>query len=99
MIRLAPAAIALLLLAACAHAPPAPVPRATLRLTCRPAAADLWVDGRFLGPCRGRRSVRVRAGLHRIELRSPGHFAHYAVVRLPRGAVRAIAVTLRRRPF
>lgn len=76
-------------------------PLAGLVVHCRPADADVFVDGRFVGQARGfeRAPLRLSPGLHRVELRHHGYFASYHETQMVEGIRQQLLVTLRKVPF
>ena len=78
-----------------------PRPQAGLHIVCEPDDAQLYVDDQFMGTTKGlgKRPLQLQPGLHRIEIRRVGHFAHFAEVKLVRGVKQVMKVRLRKEPF
>jgi hypothetical protein len=72
-------------------------PAGTLRIRCNVPDATVWIDdiygGRAEAWARGR---LVRAGFHRVELRHPDHYNHYAEVDVAEGGVAEVRAEMRR---
>lgn len=79
--------------AGCAHAPPPPLPDATLSVR-GPAGAQVFVDDRYAGPAAGA-PLSLRSGWHRVEVRADGCLSEYREVTLVPGARFALEVVLR----
>jgi len=79
---------------ACAHGragrePPASV----LEIVTATADADVWVDGEYIGQVAvvsGR--LRLGPGVHRVEIRKPGHFPVQRTVRVDKQGGGAVTV-------
>ena len=87
------AAVVLMLLSSCATVRP---PAATLALRCNVPDASVVIDDAPVGPAAtwvppGR---SLSPGFHRIEIRHPSHYSHYAEVTLAPGAASALSVEL-----
>ena len=78
-----------------------PRPQIGLHIICEPADAQLYVDDRYMGSTEGlaKRALELSPGVHRIEIRRVGHFAHFAEVTLARGVKQVLKVKMRREPF
>ena len=78
-----------------------PRPQAGLHIVIEPADAQIYVNDRFMGSTKGlaKRPLQLPPGLHRIEIRRVGHFAHFAEVKLARGVKQVLKVRLRKEPF
>lgn len=99
-------AIVAFILAACSCGSPLPSdakarPLSGLLLICEPDDALLYVDDKFMGTVAGlnKRPLALADGLHRIELRRDGYFAHYAEIRVERGVRQKLHVKLRKELF
>jgi hypothetical protein len=69
-------------LSACTIISPPPV--GILRVTCDPPGATLWIDDVYMGKAADfARGKPVRAGFHRVELRYPDRYNHFAEVDVP----------------
>jgi len=70
-------------------------------VACEPADAMLFVDDKYLGTTGGLkgRPMQLPEGVHRIELRKDGYFAHLAEITIARGVQQKLAVKLRKQPF
>jgi hypothetical protein len=98
------AAVLFAVLATATCRPPAqPImrPLAGLRIVCEPPGATLFVDDRYVGVVGrlGKQPLMLPEGLHRLELRHDGYFAHFAEVTLAKGVGQRLEVKLRREPF
>jgi hypothetical protein len=64
-------------------------------IRCEVEDATVWVDGHYIqevGAMRG--GVRVKAGIHRLEVRHDEFFSHYAELELAPGERRVLDVNL-----
>ena len=81
-------------LVACASAPPhhGPSPNdAIVYLTSNVGDAQVYVDGRFVGPINIlKRGIAVDPGKHRVELRHDDYFSRYAELDLHRAEKRKV---------
>ena len=97
------AVLAVLLVSSCG--PPtnveAPRPVGGLLLACKPSDAMVFVDDRYVGTVRSLkgRAVRLPEGVHRLEVRRAGYFAHFAEVAVVKGVRQKLHLALRREPF
>jgi hypothetical protein len=82
-------------LAACAHAPAGAA--ASLRVDSNVPDATVWIDDVLAGKAsdfaRGERSVR--AGFHRVEVRSPGYYSVFQEIEQPEGGHAVVEARLR----
>ena len=81
--------------------PPISVPTGGLSVRGQPADAMLFIDDRYVGTVGGLkgRPLPLPEGVHRIEVRRDGYFAHFAEVTVARGVQQRLEVTLRKEPF
>jgi hypothetical protein len=72
-------------------------PRAgTLRVECNVSDATLWVDDVLLGTVSAwRQGHLVRVGFHRVEIRHPNYFTHFAEVHVREKQVVTVRAELR----
>lgn len=70
---------------------------ASFRVECGVADAGLWIDDVFAGRVsEWSGAVRaIRPGFHRIEIRHPDYFTHYAEVELRDGGAATVKAELR----
>ena len=90
-------ALALALLVACGHPPPTTAPRENAIVLVRANVKDaqLYVDGRFIGPLDAiGGGVSVAAGVHRLEIRHEDYFSSYLELTLARSERKKVAVEL-----
>jgi PEGA domain len=69
------------------------VPSSLLQITSDTADADVWVDGQYIGQVAavsGR--LKLAAGVHRVEIRKPGHFPVQRTVRVDKNGGGAVIV-------
>jgi hypothetical protein len=62
------------------------VPSSLLQISSETTDADVWVDGQYIGQVAavsGR--LKLAAGVHRVEVRKPGHFPVQRTVRVDKG--------------
>jgi hypothetical protein len=83
------------LLVACAHATPGGA--VALRVESNVPDATVWIDDVLVGKASdfagdGR---RVRAGFHRVEIRSPGYYSVFHEIEQPDGGRAALKADLR----
>jgi hypothetical protein len=82
-------------LAACAHAPAAGA--VSLRVDSNVPDATVWIDDVLAGKASdfasGQR--RVRAGFHRVEVRSPGYYSVFQEIEQPAGGSAVVGARLR----
>ncbi len=62
--------------------PPAPPGQGFVEISCEPADAEVYVDGRFFGRLDGYAQgvVRLPEGRRRLSLRKPGHYPWHGEV-------------------
>jgi len=72
-----------------------------LQIACEPADALLYVDDRYMGSVASlaKRPLPLPVGPHRLELRSEGHFAHFAEITVAKGVRHRLEVKLRKEPY
>jgi hypothetical protein len=73
--------------------------RQGIRITGLQPEASVFIDGHYVGKfaeIRGR-IIGVAPGKHLVELRMPGFYNRYRVVRIDEGKIATMGVTLRRR--
>lgn len=75
------------LLGACGAAPSPPAPRAILHLQVTPPNASVVIDDRRVGSARSvmQGPLRMRPGVHFLEVHASGFFSHYERVRFDAG--------------
>lgn len=84
---------ALLSLAACAHGGGREAPTSALEIATPTRDADVWVDGQYIGQVEavsGR--LQLAPGVHRVEVRKPGHFPVQRTVRVERQGGEVVVV-------
>ncbi len=60
---------------ACAHGPKREAPASVLEISTPTSDADVWVDGEYIGQVAAvSGKLRLGPGVHRVEIRKPGHF-------------------------
>jgi len=92
-------ALALLAIAACSGAQKAPGrvgdDDAVFYLRSNVGDANVYVDGRFVGPVSNLRGgIAIAAGKHRLELRREDYFSRYVELELAKGARTKLLVEL-----
>ena len=72
-----------------------------LLIICEPVQAQIFVDDKYMGTTKGldKGPLMLSPGMHRIEIRHEGYFAHFAEVELARGVKQILRVKLRKEPF
>lgn len=68
-------------------------PSSLLEITSDTTDADVWVDGQYIGQVAavsGR--LKLAAGVHRVEIRKPGHFPVQRTVRVDKQGGGAVVV-------
>ena len=77
---------------------PAGRPRGGVRILCNLPTAGIYVDGKFVGRhgTLNGRVIRLRKGLHLIEVRNIGYFARYRQVRVGPDGIRTLKIHLHR---
>jgi hypothetical protein len=69
------------------------VPTSVLEIATETDDADVWVDGQYIGQVNavsGRLELAV--GVHRVEVRKPGHFPVQRTVRVEKGGGGVVVV-------
>lgn len=81
-------------LAACAHAPSGAA--VSLRVDSNVPEATVWIDDQLVGKASDFASGarRVRAGFHRVEVRSPGHYSVFQEIEQPDGGSAVVKAQL-----
>lgn len=73
----------LAVLLGCAHASGREPPASTLEIATETADADVFVDGQYVGQVAAvSGKLRLAPGVHRVEIRKPGHFPVQRTVRV-----------------
>ena len=71
------------LLLGCAHGSGREQPASMLEIATETADADVWVDGEYVGQVAAiSGKLRLAPGVHRVEVRKPGHFPVQRTVRV-----------------
>jgi hypothetical protein len=86
-----------LLLAACGGKPPVESPKenAIVQVRANVKDAQLYVDGRFIGPLDAiGGGVSVAAGTHRLEIRHEDYFSSYLELTLVKAERKKVAIEL-----
>jgi hypothetical protein len=79
----------------CAHTPGAgrEAPTSVLEITANVPEADVWVDGEYIGQVEAvSGKLKLRAGVHRVEIRKPGHFPVQRTVEVEKKAGGVVSV-------
>ena len=90
-------ALAVALLVACGTKPPVATPKENAIVLVRANVKDaqLYVDGRFIGPLDAiGGGVSIAAGIHRLEIRHEDYFSSYLELTLARSERKKVAVEL-----
>ena len=86
--------LGVILVVGCAHTQGGrEAPTSLLEITSESPDADVWVDGQYIGQISavsGR--LRLAAGVHRVEVRKPGHFPVQRTVRVEKQAGGTVVV-------
>jgi hypothetical protein len=86
-----------LIVTGCAHASSREPPASVLEISTATADADVWVDGEYIGQVAAvSGKLRLAPGVHRVEIRKPGHFPVQRTVRVDKqsGAVVVVEAEL-----
>jgi hypothetical protein len=68
-------------------------PTSLLEITSETPDADVWVDGQYIGQISAvSGQLRLAAGVHRVEIRKPGHFPVQRTVRVEKHAGGSVVV-------
>jgi hypothetical protein len=79
---------------ACAHTPKGEAPATVLEIATETKDADVWVDGAYIGQVAAvTGKLRLSIGVHRVEIRKPGHFPVQRTVRVEKQAGGSVIVT------
>lgn len=70
---------------------------AALRVDCNVPDATLWVDDTLIGKASdwATDGKYIRPGFHRLEVRAPGYYSHYAELDLKEGGAAVVEAELR----
>lgn len=76
-------------------------PLAGLLVICDPQDAMIYVDDKYMGSVKGlgRRPLMLSDGVHRVEVRRDGYFAHFTEVTVAKGVRQQLKLKLRKEPF
>jgi hypothetical protein len=76
-------------------------PLGGLLIACDPSDALLYVDDKYMGTVAGlaTKPLPLPVGLHRLELRKEGFFAHFAEITVAKGLRHKLEIKLRKEPF
>lgn len=67
----------------CVHASGREPPASMLEIATPTADADVWVDGEYIGQVEAvSGKLRLAPGVHRVEIRKPGHFPVQRTIRV-----------------
>jgi hypothetical protein len=67
----------------CAHSSGREPPASVLEIATATTDADVWVDGEYIGQVAAvSGKLRLAPGVHRVEIRKPGHFPVQRTVRV-----------------
>ncbi len=73
-----------------------PPPSGLLRVVGDVDDAAVWVDDVYGGRAVDWRAGRqVRAGFHRVEVRKPDHYSHFAELMVPQGGIVVVKALVR----
>ena len=76
-------------------------PTGHLLLSCEPSDAILFVDDRLQGSVAAlqKKPLVLPEGMHRLEFRREGYFAHFSEVRLVKATKHRLEIKLRKEPY
>ncbi len=76
-------------------------PLAGLLVRCDPGDAVIYVDDKYMGSVKGLGSkpLLLPEGVHRVEVRKDGYFAHFTEVKMVKGVRQQLKLKLRKEPF
>lgn len=76
-------------------------PLAGLLVICEPQDAMIYVDDKYMGSVKGlnRNPLMLTEGVHRVEVRKDGYFAHFTEVKVVNGVRQQLKLKLRNEPF
>ena len=78
---------------ACAHGPKRDTPVTVLEVATATTDAEVWVDGEYIGQVSAvSGKLRLGPGVHRVEIRKPGHFPVQRTVEVDRQAGGSVVV-------
>jgi len=81
------------LLLGCAHGSGREPAASMLEIATSSADADVWVDGEYVGQVAAvSGKLRLAPGVHRVEIRKPGHFPVQRTVRVEKQSGGAVVV-------
>jgi hypothetical protein len=86
--------LALSSLTGCVHAQHGrEAPSSLLEITSDTTDADVWVDGQYIGQVAAVSGhLKLATGVHRVEIRKPGHFPVQRTVRVEKNGGGAVVV-------
>jgi hypothetical protein len=77
----------------CAHGSGREPPASMLEIATATADADVWVDGEYVGQVAAvSGKLRLAPGVHRVEVRKPGHFPVQRTVRVDKQSGTTVVV-------
>ena len=77
----------------CAHASARKAPASVLQIESETQDADVWVDGQYIGQVAAvSGGLALAPGVHRVEVRKPGHFPVQRTVRVERKGGQTVVV-------
>lgn len=69
------------------------VPSSLLEISTETTDADVWVDGQYIGQVTAVSGhLKLASGIHRVEIRKPGHFPVQRTVRVDKNGGGAVVV-------
>lgn len=76
-------------------------PLAGLLVQCDPGDAVIYVDDKYMGSVKGlgTKALMLPEGVHRVEVRKDGYFAHFTEVKMVKGVRQQLRLKLRKEPF
>jgi hypothetical protein len=77
----------------CVHTRGRDRPASTLEIATATADAEVWVDGEYVGQVAAvTGQLRLAPGVHRVEIRKPGHFPVQRTVRVDKESGATVTV-------
>lgn len=77
----------------CVHATGREPPASVLEISTKTTDADVWVDGEYIGQVAAvSGQLRLAPGVHRVEIRKPGHFPVQRTVRVDKDSGAVVVV-------